>query len=349
MKATGKYDLGLEDIKAKSVKIKREPQLIHLDSTTGATTHLYELETIVPTAPARFDDLERTGAYFYRKLGSEATEFIAARASLIHTDPETGESYQTYAVSRPKGVNLFYLDESELAARYRLVPKSKATDWWNGEVEKIPPYLNKTVYLLSGALIPVWRQIKNVKDEGFKIVRTTTDEGARLVGLQVPKRQVKEIVRLFDCKWERDETASEIFQSVFHGKESCELVENIRLKTSKFFGDFYLEVVPGRAEHPKKFRAMGLTSITQNSRERFLLPQDESEAAQFLQKLVTQFPPAAGTKQFASMVDEKPEEAGEIYQAQFTAESAPINVRDWVIEPEREELARICLPDSLIA
>ena len=122
---------------------------------------------------------------------------------------------------------------------------------------------------MSGALIPVWRQIKNVKDAAFKIVRTTTDEGVRLVGLQVPKPTVKEIVRLFDCAWQREETSNEIFQNVSRGKESLELVENIRLKNSKVFGDFYVEVLPGGAEHPKKFRAMGLVSIMHNSGERF--------------------------------------------------------------------------------
>lgn len=52
LKASGKYDLGLEDIRAKSVKTNREPQLIRRDAATGATTHLYELETIVLTAPS---------------------------------------------------------------------------------------------------------------------------------------------------------------------------------------------------------------------------------------------------------------------------------------------------------
>lgn len=85
---------------------------------------------------------------------------------MIHTDPETGLSYQTYAVSRPSGRNLFYTVEAELNARYRLVPKPAAKDWWNGKVEKIPPFVGKTVFLLSGALLPVWRQIKNVKDTG---------------------------------------------------------------------------------------------------------------------------------------------------------------------------------------
>ncbi len=350
LKASGKYDLGLEDIKAKSVKIRREPQLIHRDAATGATTHLYELETIVATFPARFDDLEKSAEiYFYRKLGTDAPEFVAARASLIHTNPETGESFQTYAVSRPSGKNLFYTDEVELAARYRLVPKAKAKDWWNEEVEKIPPFVKKDVFLLSGALIPVWRQIKNVKDAAFKIVRTTTDEGVRLVGLQVPKTCVKEIVRLFDCAWQRDETSSEIFQNVLYGKESVELVENIRLKNSKFFGDFYLEIVPGRAEHPKKFRAAGLTSITQNSRDRFLLPRDEQEAVPLLQKLLTQFPPAAGTNFIKQNDDEKQAELNDAAPSQTVeAELAPIDVREWLIEPDADELARVSLQYSLI-
>ncbi len=59
LKASGKYDLGLEDIKAKSVKIRRDPRQIHRDTITGAATHLYELETIVPTNPARFEELDR--------------------------------------------------------------------------------------------------------------------------------------------------------------------------------------------------------------------------------------------------------------------------------------------------
>ena len=60
LKASGKYDLGLEDIRAKSVKIGREPQLIHRDSSTGATTHLYELDTIVPNRYGAFRRLGKS-------------------------------------------------------------------------------------------------------------------------------------------------------------------------------------------------------------------------------------------------------------------------------------------------
>lgn len=341
LKATGKYDLGLEDINAKSVKIRREPQLINRDKATGATTHLYELETVVATNPARFEDLEWEEAYFYRKLGSDAPEFVAARPSLVHTDPESGESFQTYAVSRPAGRNQFYCTQAELAARYRLVPKSKAKDWWNAEIAKIPPFIKREVFLLSGALIPVWRLVKNVRDAGTKIVRTTTDEGVRLVGLQIPKQTVKEIVRLFDCVWEQKETSAEIFQSILCGKESCELIENIRLKNSKFFGSFYVEIVPGRAEHPKKFRALGVTSIKQNSRERFLLPQNEKEAAATLQKILAHFPPLSGASQVVAKIEKTIPEQND--SAPIKTDFAPVDVREWIIEPDAQELARISL------
>jgi hypothetical protein len=202
---------------------------------------------------------------------------------------------------------------------------------------------------LSGALLPIFRQIKNVKDASFKIVRTTTDDGVRLVGLQVPKHTVKEITRLFDGAWQQAETSEEIFQSVIGGKESCELVENIRLKNSKVFGDYYVEVLPGRAEHPKKFRALGLVSITQNSRERFLLPQDESEAVGLLQKLVSQYPPVSGTRFFDQAQNAKDDASSNAPLVETVAdELAPIDVREWLIEPDSEQLALVSLNDSLI-
>jgi hypothetical protein len=170
----------------------------------------------------------------------------------------------------------------------------------------------------------------------------------RLVGLQVPKHTVKEITRLFDCAWQQAETSEEIFQSVIEGRESCELVENIRLKNSKVFGDYYVEVVPGRAEHPKKFRAFGITSITQNSRERFLLPQDESEAVGLLQKLVSQYPPVSGTNLVDQAQNEKTDASSRAPPVKIIAdELAPIRVRDWLIEPDPEQLALVSLDDSL--
>ena len=107
--------------------------------------------------------------------------------------------------------------------------------------------------------------------------------------------------------------------------------------------------MPGRAEHPKKFRSLGITSITQNSRELFLLPLEESEAVGLLQKLVSQFPPASGTIFIDKVLDEKAVESDDAPPVGSIAdELAPVDVREWLIEPDSEQLALVSLNDSLI-
>lgn len=91
-------------------------------------------------------------------------------------------------------------------------------------------------------------------------------------------------------------------------------------------------------------------SITQNSRERFLLPQNESEAVNLLQKIVAEFPPVSGINFINQTVGENQAESNEAAPVQtVNAELAPIDVREWIIEPDAEELARISFQDSLIA
>jgi len=80
------------------------------------------------------------------------------------------------------------------------------------------------------------------------------------------------------------------------------------------------------------------------------LPRDEQAAAQLLQKLLSQFPPAAGTDFIKQVAGETHAEPSDTAPVQTTrAELAPIDVREWLIEPEAEELARISFWDSLIS
>ena len=132
------------------------------------------------------------------------------------------------------------------------------------------------------------------------------------------------------------------------GKQSLELIENIRLKNSKVFGDYYVEVVPGFATHPKKFRSLGLVSITQNSRERFLLPQNESEAVGLLHKLVSQYPPVSGMNFIDQAQNEKTDASSSAPTVEMVAgDLAPIDVRERLIEPDSEQLGFVSLGDSL--
>jgi hypothetical protein len=161
LKAKGKIDDGMEDLKASSMRLTDPPQVLYADALTGAQTVYYKLEITVPTRPALFEEISHfENVYFYEKR--TRGEFIAVRASLAHTDPETGDRYQMFSVSRPAGYNLFYLKEGELHQKYKIVSKNRAKEWWQVQRQKIPPTEQKTIHLLSGALLPIWKYLKKL-------------------------------------------------------------------------------------------------------------------------------------------------------------------------------------------
>ncbi len=333
LKAKGKMDDGMEDLKALSVRFAEIPQVLFRDSLTGATTTHYKLEITVPTRPARFEEISQfDGVYFYENR--TGGEFIAVRPTLAHTDPETGERYQMVSVSKPSGYNLIYIRESELDSRYKIVPKSRAKEWWQSEAEKIPPTEQKTIHLLSGALLPIWKNLKNLQQNGLNIVRTTTDDGIRLVGVSIAASTVNEIRRTFGIWKNASGTAEEIIRAVRDEHEIIELLGEIKVRQTRFQGNRVIEVCPATFEQIRELRETALINIIQNSRSRFFLPEDEKRASETLEKVLKLYPPVSLLKSDGEAL--KPQNTVEL-----DSNHSSVSLPDWLIEPPKEEVERI--------
>lgn len=335
LKAKGKIDDGMEDLKAVSVRIAEPPQILHRDALTGAQTIYYRLDTTVPTRPALFDEISHyDGVYFYEHRQTGA--FVAVRATLPHTDPETGERSQMFSVSRPAGYNLLYIKEAELAARYKIVTKTKARNWWNEEEQKIPPVEQKTVHLLSGALLPVWKYLKQLQQQGLNIVRTTTDDGVRLVGVNISPIALGEIRRTFGLWKNTAANAEEILRSVRVENETVELLGEMKLRKTRFQGASVVEVCPASYDQIRELRETGLINIIQNSKQRFFVSEDEAAASESLGKVLKMYPPLhlienETTEDFLPSLSPDSE--------QMTSEI--VELPAWLIEPPAEEVQRI--------
>lgn len=335
LKAKGKIDDGMEDLKAIAVRISEPPQILHRDALTGAQTVYYKLETTVPTRPALFEKISvYDSVYFYQSR--ENNSFIAARPALPHTDPETGDRYQMYAVSRPAGYNLYYAREAELNQRFKVVAKSRARDWWIAEQAKIPPVEQKEVHLLSGALLPIWKYLKKLQQQGLNIVRTTTDDGIRLVGVSINGNVVGEIMRHFGLWRNTAATAEEILSSVMRGHQTVELLGEMKIRKTRFQGQTVAEVCPAAFDQIRELRTSGLINIIQNSRQRFFVPDDKEAAQDALGKVLKMYPPlhllgendGAGDSGFSVSQQAEP-----VHQA--------VEIPAWLVEPDPEELRRI--------
>lgn len=335
LKQKGKLDDGMEDLKAVSVRVAEAPQILHVDALTFAKTVYYKLNVKVATNPARFQELAVSDQYQFFQHRDKGS-FVAVRRTLSHTDPETGERYQMYSLTKPIGRNVSYIRESELNQKYRVVPKTRAETWWRGEEEKIDPFEYRTVHLLSGALLPIWKYLKTLSQESLNIIRTTADDGMRLVGVSLSEECISDVSRHFGLRAKIPTTASEILRVVDFEKNTVNLLGDIRVKTTRFQGVLLTEVCPSTIEQIRELREIGLVNIVQHGKQRFFLPQEGPLALDYLEKVLRLYPPNSSDVNFLP----------EMEVASFEIESEePAKLPDWLVEPATQEvliLAQLC-------
>ena len=335
LKQNGKLDDGMEDLKAASVVIPEMPQVLHSDALTGAKTIYYKLELKVATKPAGYLELLQSEIHQFfqdRRDGS----YVAVRRTLSHTDPETGERYQMFAISKPAGRNLSYIRENELNQKYRVVPKSRAETWWLNEESKIPPFEQKTVHLLSGALLPIWKYLKTLSRDSLNIVRTTTDDGTRLVGVNVAGEWLNDIKRHFGLRSEIPTTAAEILRVVDFENNTVNLTGNVKIRTTRFQGQLLTEICPSTFEQIREFRGMGLVNIVQHGKQRFFLPERSPNTS--LEPILALYPPESTDISFL------PELQGD---TNALVKEEPAELPVWLIEPDDNAVRNLSVVGQL--
>ena len=72
---------------------------------------------------------------------------------------------------------------------------SKARDWWIKKHATVPPIETHETHIIGGAIIPLWQRFKTHEEARLRVVRVTTDDGQRIVGIRIPQEQVGPIVR----------------------------------------------------------------------------------------------------------------------------------------------------------
>ncbi len=331
LKQKGKLDDGMEDLKAASVKIAKEPQILHVDAFTGAKTVYYKLELKVISKPARFSELAASAQHQFFQHRQHGT-FVAVRRTLSHTDPESGERYQMFSLSKPAERNVSYVRENELNQKYRVCTKTRAEIWWLNEEAKIPPFEQRPVHLLSGALLPIWKYLKTFSRDALNIVRTTTDEGTRLVGVSISAEWLNDIRRHFGLRSETPTTAAEILRVVDFENNTVNLAGDIKIRTTRFQGQLLTEVRPSTVEQTRELRRMGLINIVQYGKQRFFLP--ESSPQTYIEPILALYPPESTNISF--LPERQHNLNGKV------TEEKPAELPDWLVEPAKDAIRELC-------
>jgi len=126
----------------------------------------------------------------------------------------------------------------------------------------------------------------------------------------------------------------DLIRAVRDNHEIVELRGEIRVRQTKFQGNFMIEIIPSTSEQIRELRETALINIVQTGRNRFFLPTDEKRAPETLEKVLKAFPPVLSDKN-----------DGEAFNAPNTLpvniNPTPVVLPDWLIEPPESEVEKI--------
>ena len=289
-KASGTFDEGVQDIRALSITLAREPELIYVDDTTKAETLHYtltiETRSTRVTAEEATAILENSVGGFYRQTSGN---IILATKSGNHTDHESGNTYETYAVTKPEEARAYYIKDTELS-KYQKVQPDSALAWWTLYCQTVPETTTKELHLIAGAVLPLWQRLKTTQDAQLKVVRVVTEDNQRIVGVRIPTNRVQQILRSLGIASTISDP-TEIIHAILNNDDQIALVEGLSLSRSKIYGTQYVEL-RGVTHHKfNELREMGLLNMKIEHRERFFLPADDpAQALEVLKKVLTRYP-----------------------------------------------------------
>ena len=289
-KASGTFDEGVQDIKALSITLAREPELIYVDDTTAAETLHYtlsvETRSTRVTAEEAVSLLETSVGVFYRQTNAN---IILVTKSGNHTDHESGKTYETYAVTKPEEARSYYINDTELG-KYQKVQTDSAIAWWKLYCQTVPETTTKELHLIAGAVLPLWQRLKTTQDAQLKVVRVVTEDSQRIVGVRIPANRVQQILRSLGIASTISDP-SEIIDAILTNDDQIALVEGLSLSRSKIYGTQYVEL-RGVSHHKfTQLRDVGLINMSIDFRQRFFLPVDDpDQAIDILNELLKLYP-----------------------------------------------------------
>jgi len=339
-KANGTFDEGVTDIKALAIRIAKPSRVVHIDEITQAQTIHYTLEIDVPSEAVSFDEAERvrnqrSGAYFrHQKNGA----FILAVESGLHTNAETGQSYRTFAVWKPEAARSSYIDSDELTEKYTAVTPARARDWWLNKYASVPPTETHQIHIIGGAIIPLWQRFKTHEEARLRVVRVTTDDGQRIVGIHIPRDHVGPIVRALGSSRELSEPP-EIFTGILDEGEEVELFSGLKLCRRSLHREPAIELCGADPYKFAELRVLGLINEQIDWKQRFFVPTDEEKGIAVLRNLLARYPiiPSEVSEESAVTSIEPPE----------LSKPQTVNLDEWFVPVADRALVSSLAPDEI--
>jgi predicted RNA methylase len=278
--ASGSYDVGLETLRAESFVVT-DRRAIHVHPATGAETRLLTITQRERNRPVQLD---------------AALGHLSDRRAILLINERSGRA----AVQVP--APSFMLDDGEIEKRVRLVrpmeqhsvplkimaeshwveaDRDRFTGAWLAELAEIPEFTERTIHVVAGLLLPIWKRLPN---ESTRVYRLLTDAGERVIGRKVSAAWVANVLAADAPKLATDAA----FAALMEGRMVIDLAEGLQLRRVRVMGAYRIELSGFNDAMRDRLRAYGLFGEIISWKLRMFVPTD-ADGIEVLAKVLEQY------------------------------------------------------------
>lgn len=285
-KEKGVFDDGVEDLVSKQIRLINRTE-IRKDKAVGATTEHIEMERDVQTTPLKWEDAEKMlQAGFDVHKNTHSGHYVITKEAATKTDPETGRIQRRFYEYRYTGAREI-TSHADLQAKFKPVKKENKDfkAWWEKHVKEYPAIRTEEVHLIAGMILPLWNRMKsNVHGAPLKIVRATTVDGQRFVGVRIPNKAVDAVLSAIGVN-RKLETPEQVYNAVMNSRKPVELENGIQLMRRYWQGGDIIELIGTKTPMRDTLRKLGILYERVQFKDMFYIPGVEEKALDIIKKL----------------------------------------------------------------
>ena len=272
--SAGIYDVGVEVLTAESFTVTdREAAYTHPES--GAHTHLLTLSERRRLHPLDLDGALALVADGYRPMVNAKSGRPALMGQAASETRDDGSVAARVRLVRPLQRQILDRDAFD-RSRFEVVTPEAFGTAWRHELASLPEFEERTLYVVTGLLLPIWDRLPGIDMRVFRLV---TDAGERIVGRVVEPEDLHVTRERLNLGAGVAMAPAEAFAAVLGGHASLHLAGGLQVKRARVMGEDRVEVIGASEGARAGLKAFGLFAEVVAYRTRLFIPAGERGAA----------------------------------------------------------------------
>jgi len=264
----GTLDRGMESYKADKIEVADEKP-VYQDENTHAETKYVQLKVYNRPALIPYENVEDAHLNFMGMYRLKDGSVRAVYKGSTITDKRTGEVVQKYRLDGPVRGKSSYFIEKTFNEQAEKLPKKEWKKAWEAETQKAPEYVENTLHMLTGTLLPIWSKLP---ENNTRVMRIVTTDGKQYLGRVISPDQIDSVLRnLGTTRTKKQYTLKSLMSEVLDKNQELVLRDNRwKIRRRRVSGDWRIEVTGSNLWALN--RVEGIISETIGYEKRYFIP-----------------------------------------------------------------------------